>query len=98
MSTFSADVVAAVLHHMNDDHRDDSVVIVRAFAGVEPSSASMTDLDEHGGTWRYTVDGEEQELRMPWSTELTERPQLRREIVMMYRAACDKLGIPFSEH
>ena len=83
---------------MNDDHLDDNTTIVRAFAGVEPSSASMTDLDEHGGTWRYVVDGEERELRMPWSAELTERPQLRREIVMMYRAACDKLGIPFSEH
>lgn len=98
MSTFSPDVVAAVLHHMNDDHRDDNVVIIRAFAGVEPEGASMADLDEHGGTWHYTVDGEERELRMPWSAELTERPQLRREIVMIYRRACETLGIPFSEH
>lgn len=28
--TFSEDVVAAVLRHMNDDHADDSLVIVHA--------------------------------------------------------------------
>ena len=98
MTTFSPDVVAAVLHHMNDDHRDDSTVIVRAFAGVDPSAAEMSGLDEHAGFWSYTVGAETRELRVPWSKELTERPEIRREVVLVYRAACDKLGIEPNSH
>jgi hypothetical protein len=93
VSTFSADVIAAVLHHMNDDHTDDSVVIVRAFAGVDPDSAEMAGLDENAGVWSYAVGGETHEVRVPWSKELTERPEIRREVVMVYRTACEKLGI-----
>jgi hypothetical protein len=98
VTTFSPEVVAAVLHHMNDDHLDDNTTIVRAFAGVEPTGAVMSDLDQHGGTWHYSVDDEQRELRLPWSKELHERPEIRREVVMVYRAACDKLGLPYTEH
>jgi hypothetical protein len=98
MATFSPDVVGAVLSHMNDDHHDDNVVIVRAFAGVEPDVAVMTDLDEHGGVWGYTIGDDEHELRIPWSKELTERPEIRREVVEVYGAACVKLGIEPHAH
>ena len=95
---FSPEVVAAVLHHMNDDHTDDNVLIVRAFAGIEPDSASMTDLDHQGGTWQYSVDGMDGELRLPWSRELSERPEIRQEIVALYDAACAKLGVEPRPH
>ncbi len=98
MTTFSAEVVQAVLLHMNDDHLDDNAVIVRAFAGVEPVIAVMTDLDEHEGVWGYTLGEDEHELRIPWSKELTERPEIRREVVSVYRAACEKLGIEPNSH
>lgn len=83
---------------MNDDHSDDSILIVRAFAGREPETAQMVDLDHSGGVWRYTVDGEEAELRVPWSQEISERPQIRREIVGLYDAACAKLGVEPRPH
>jgi hypothetical protein len=98
MATFSSDVVDAVLLHMNDDHLDDNTVIVRAFAGVEPVIAVMTDLDENEGVWGYTDGEEEHELRIPWSKQLTERPEIRREVVEIYRAACVKLGIEPNSH
>ncbi|HLU64239.1 MAG TPA: DUF2470 domain-containing protein [Protaetiibacter sp.] len=98
MTVFAPEIVDAVLHHMNDDHGDDSMLIVRAFAGREPESARMVDLDHLGGVWRYTVDGVEEELRVPWSTELSERPQIRREIVALYDAACARLGIEPRPH
>jgi hypothetical protein len=99
MSAFSSDVVDAVLAHMNDDHIDDNVLIVSAFAGREPSTAQMTDVDGRGGTWRYTFDGEEHELHLPWvSGEITERPEIRREIVVLYDAACAKLGVEPRPH
>ncbi len=98
MTVFSPEVVAAVLHHMNDDHVDDNVLIVRAFADRDPESAVMADLDHRGGTWRYSIGGEESELHIPWSRELSERPEIRREVVMLYRAACEKLGIEPRQH
>lgn len=97
--SFSPDIVDAVLDHMNDDHRDDNVLIVRAFAARDVDSARMTDLDHRGGTWRYTVEGEEHELHVPWSSgEITERPEIRREIVVLYDAACAKLGVEPRPH
>jgi len=97
--SFSPDVVDAVLSHMNDDHRDDNALIVRAFAGREPERATMSDLDSRGGTWRYVFDGEEHELHVPWPAgEIRERPEIRREIVALYDAACAQLGVEPRPH
>lgn len=98
MPVFSADVVAAVLHHMNDDHRDDNVLIARAFGDAAATTSTMTDLDENGGSWSYTVDGETRELQVPWSTAISERAEIRREIVVLYDAACARLGIEPRPH
>jgi Protein of unknown function (DUF2470) len=98
MSAFTPDAVDAVLAHMNDDHRDDNVLIVRAFAGRDVTSAVMSDVDARGATWHYTAEGEQLELHIPWSSELTERPQVRREIVALYDAACAQLGVEPRPH
>ena len=99
MAVFSPDVVDAVLHHMNDDHIDDNVLIVRAFAGRDTKDATMHDLDENGGTWRYAFEGEEQELHIPWPAgTIGERAEIRREIVALYTASCEKLGIEPRPH
>jgi Protein of unknown function (DUF2470) len=92
--SFSPDVVDDVLAHMNDGQRDDNVLIVRAFAGRHADTAVMSDLDARGGTWRYRFEGEEHELHLPWSSgEITENPEIRREIVALYAAACTQLGV-----
>jgi hypothetical protein len=97
--SFSPDVVDDVLAHMNDDHRDDNILIVRAFAGRDAEKAVMSDLDSRGGTWRYTFEGGEHELHLPWSAgEITERPEIRREIVVLYDAACEQLGVEPRPH
>lgn len=99
MAVFSPEVVAAVLHHMNDDHIEDNVLIVRAFADREVRDATMHDLDEHGGTWRYEFEGEQHELRIPWpGAPLTERAEIRRDVVALYDAACQKLGVEARPH
>jgi hypothetical protein len=95
---FSDDVVAAVLHHMNDDHTDDSLLIVRAFANPNATTATMTTLDHFGGTWVYEADGEQFEASVPWSKEISERPEIRREVVVLYNAACERLGIEPRPH
>jgi Protein of unknown function (DUF2470). len=99
MAVFSPEVVAAVLHHMNDDHIEDNVLIVKAFSGRDVRDATMHDLDENGGTWRYALEGDEHQLHIPWpSAPLQERGDIRRDIVALYDAACDKLGVAARPH
>jgi len=96
--TFSPDVVTAVLAHMNGDHLDDSLLIARAFGTVDAEAASMTDLDENGATFSYSVGGESRSVTVPWTAPIAERPEIRREVVVMYERACAKLGIEPRAH
>jgi len=96
--TFTPDVIAAVLAHMNGDHPDDNLLIARAFGHPDASSATMIDLDETGGQWTYTVGGNSEALTVPWSTTISERAEIRREIVVLYDRACEKLGITPRPH
>jgi hypothetical protein len=85
--TFPDDVVTAVLRHMNDDHNTDSLVIVRANGVPDATGARMTGIDGDGGSWTVTTPAGEREVRIPWSGPISERPQIRREIVRLYEDA-----------
>lgn len=100
MTSFSPEIVAAVLHHMNDDHADDSLLIARAFGDRAASESRMVDLDGDGGDWMYRTapDGPEVPLRVAWSAPIAERPEIRREIVVLYDRACAELGIEPRAH
>ena len=98
MPAFSPDVVTAVLAHMNGDHLDDSLLIARAFATVDAEAASMTDLDENGATFSYSVGGEKRSVTVPWTAPIAERPEIRREVVVLYERACAKLGLEPRAH
>ena len=97
MTTFSADVVDAILHHMNDDHTDDSLTIVRAFVDPSAEAATMTDVDARGGTWDVVIDGRPQSHTVPWLGEVVERADIRREVVHLHDAAVARLGLPAQE-
>lgn len=86
---FTPDVVAAILRHMNDDHAGDSLLIVRAHGGPpEAVAARMTGLDATGGDFAAMLPGgAEVPVRIPWSETLTERGQVRAEVVRLYREA-----------
>lgn len=98
MPTFDTDVVNAVLAHMNGDHTDDNLLIARAFGSEDATAATMVNVDEVGGTWTYVVDGTTRELQIPWSTRISERPQIRREVVKVYEQACTKQGVTPRPH
>lgn len=95
---FAPDVVAGVLHHMNDDHNDDNLLIARAFGDTAATASVMTDLDGDGGVWTITVNTEARELRVPWTGPITERPEIRREVVVLYDRACEILGVTPRPH
>ncbi|WP_426187121.1 DUF2470 domain-containing protein [Microbacterium sp. TWP3-1-2b2] len=99
---FEPDVVAAILRHMNNDHVEDNLLIARAFAtasDVEITSAVMTDVDGDGGSWQITRAGIPEELRVAWpSGQISERAAVRREVVALYDAACERLGVEPRPH
>ena len=98
MPVFEESVVAAVLHHMNDDHPEDSLLIARAFGHTDASASVMTTLDENGGTWLYTLEGSEIPLTLLWTDPISERAEIRRQIVVLYDAACERLGLTPRPH
>lgn len=99
---FEADVIAAVLRHMNGDHTDDNLLIARAFAGPadsEITDAVMTGFDGDAGVWQITRDGQVSELRVDWpGGPIADRPSVRREVVAVYDAACARLGVEPRPH
>ena len=99
---FDESVLAAVLGHMNDDHRADNVLIARAFGPVDDAvdDAAMTGYDGQGGSWEASLsDGTTVHVRVDWpGGPITERPDVRREIVALYDAACRRLGVQPRPH
>lgn len=95
MSTpvFDRSIVERATSHMNEDHADGNLYIVQAFIDPAATSATMTDLDHKAGTWEYVVNGEMKSGSAPWSKEISERVQIRVEVVALYKQACEKLGI-----
>lgn len=101
MTAFAPDVVAAILAHMNNDHPEDNLVIVRAFGAPDAERAEMVDLDTVGGTWSAWLvpEDETQQIVVPWPAGTIEtRGEIRREIVALYDAASAALGLPPREH
>ena len=91
---FPPEVVAQIAHHMNDDHADDNVLIVRGLGGVDAATAArMSGMDVDGMDFAAAVDGAEVPVRIPFQERLTERRQVRAEAVRMYREACEALGV-----
>lgn len=93
-SAFSPEVQAAVVAHMNGDHPDDNVLIVRALGGTpDATAATMTGYHELGATFAVRVDGEEREVTVPWAVPIVERATIRHEVVRMYQEACAALAV-----
>ncbi|MEU0958741.1 DUF2470 domain-containing protein [Micromonospora aurantiaca] len=92
---FPPEVVAAVSRHMNDDHAGDALLICRTLGGrPDATEARTTGLDADGIDFAVTVGGTEVPVRVPFAHRLTERAQIRREVVRMYREACERAGVP----
>ncbi|MEV4626964.1 DUF2470 domain-containing protein [Micromonospora sp. NPDC049523] len=91
---FTPEVVAAIGRHMNDDHADDSLLICRTLGGQPAATgARVSGLDADGIEFDAAVDGIIVPVRIPFRDRLTERAEVRREVVRMYREACHALGI-----
>jgi Protein of unknown function (DUF2470) len=98
---FDDAVVTGVLRHMNGDHTDDNLLIVRAFGPRgDVVGASMTGFDGEAGEWVADLpDGSSLQVSVAWpGGPISERPQVRREIVALYDEACRMLGVEPRPH
>lgn len=91
---FGPDVVAAVAKHMNEDHTEDSLMIVKTLGDTpDATAAELFHLDGAGVDFKVTVGDEERAVRVPFSRPLTERPAIREELTRMSTEAAAALGI-----
>ncbi len=85
---FPPEVVLAVTTHVNEDHAAETLLICQVHgARPDATAARMTGVDETGGDYMVTVGGLETPVRIPWGHPITERAQIRWEIVRFYREA-----------
>jgi putative heme iron utilization protein len=90
---FPPEAVDRIARHMNDNHSDDNVLIVRALGGIPSATAArVTGLDADAMEFAAAVDGIEVPVRIPFSERLTEHRQVRAEAVRMHREARTILG------
>ncbi|SFK31532.1 Protein of unknown function [Streptosporangium canum] len=94
-SPFTPEVVNAIKRHMNDDHGDDALLICKGLGGQpEATGATTTGVDAEAIEFAAVVGGQDVVVRVPWGTTLTERAQVRTEVVRLYQEACAALGVP----
>lgn len=94
MSFLPDDAVQAILAHMNDDHGEDSLLIVRANGQPDATSARMEGFDQQAGRWTATVEGADVPVEVAWPEALTDRKSVRAQIVRLYDDALRDLGLP----
>lgn len=97
---FDQPALTAVLAHMNDHHADDNLLIARAHGRPDARDALMTGFDGDGADWEVTdADGTSAPLRVAWPAgPITERIQVRQQVVALYDAACRALDVEPRPH
>ena len=79
-----------VMNHMNDDHANSLVDIVKHQCGLPVSNASMISFDRLGMFIRAHVEianGGYTKVRIGWPTEINDRKTLKESIIGMARTA-----------
>jgi hypothetical protein len=89
---FPPEAVEAIKRHMNDDHAADALIIVRGLGG-RPGATTAVTSDVDPEAIEFTIDTGER-VRVAWGETLTERAQVRKAVVTLYRRACESLGLP----
>jgi putative heme iron utilization protein len=91
---FPPEAVEQIARHMNEDHAEDNVLIVRGLGGIATATAArVSGVDVDAMEFAAVVNGIEVPVRIPFGERLTERRQVRTEAVRMYRDACTALGV-----
>ncbi|RIQ13718.1 DUF2470 domain-containing protein [Jiangella rhizosphaerae] len=80
---------------MNEDHTEDSLMIVRTLGDTpEATAAELFHVDATGVDFKVTVGDDERAVRVPFSRPLTERGDIRQELTRMSAEAAAALSGP----
>lgn len=83
-----------IMSHVNGDHTDNLIEYLRAFTEVQDATdAQMIGIDRDGFDIEAVTPGGVRTARVPWPARLTERAQVREEMVRLTQQAQAKLGI-----
>lgn len=86
--TFDEEVIAAVIGHMNAEHRHDSLAIVRSLAGVtDATEVVITDLSGEGVAFEVKTPSGSHRAVVPWYETPRTRADIRLELVRMTESA-----------
>jgi putative heme iron utilization protein len=76
-----------VCGHMNQDHAESTVAMVKHYAGISVDSAVMMALDKFGIDVKCVKDGETFNCRLGFPEPAMERKAIKDQIVVMSRSA-----------
>ena len=82
-----ADSMAAIIQHMNADHKDSLVLLARKFAGIEAQEATMTAVDRLGFNLRMKTQEGMKGARIAFPREVRNSGGARNGLVEMVRQA-----------
>ena len=99
-AAFAPEVVAAICRHMNDDHRDDALLICRHLAGV-PDAVDAETVGVDSGSLHLDVrcaDGTTRRESVRFAAPAVERAQVRAAVAELYERACAAAGVAARAH
>lgn len=82
-----ADAAAAIIEHMNADHKDALILLARSLAGIESQEATMTSVDRLGFHVRLKTQDGMKGARIAFSREVSGAPETRKVLVEMVQQA-----------
>jgi len=82
-----ADTAAGIIKHMNADHSDALIRLVRAFAGIEADEATMTSVDRLGFYVRLKTSEGMRGVRIAFIREVRSPAEARTVLVEMTQQA-----------
>jgi len=79
-----------VMNHMNEDHSDSTIAMIKHYVGIDVSDANIVGLDKLGMTVKAKLDslgGGYSKIRLPFPREISERKAVKEVIVEMTKAS-----------
>ncbi|MGO8793240.1 MAG: HugZ family protein [Candidatus Sulfotelmatobacter sp.] len=88
-----ADSAAAIIEHMNADHKDALILLARTCAGIESSEAAMTSVDRLGFHVRLKTQEGMKGARIGFLREVNNPGEARKVLVEMVQQARQRPGV-----
>jgi heme iron utilization protein len=82
-----SDAAAGIIQHMNADHKDALVQLVRVFAGIESQEAAMISVDRLGFHVRLKTQDGMRGARIAFLREVSNPAETRKVLVEMVQQA-----------